>query len=106
MSTQAQLENLIDIEYHYQVATYKKFPFVVERGEDVWVYTISGERCLDLYGGHGVVSTEHSHPRMVRTIRISRRSSYWLNRVIEWWMAGYAQISCANLLNAFSIQFE
>ncbi|HLF82613.1 MAG TPA: aspartate aminotransferase family protein [Blastocatellia bacterium] len=68
MSTQAQLENLIDIEEHYQVATYKKFPFVIERGEDVWVYTTEGERYLDLYGGHAVVSTGHSHPRIVRAI--------------------------------------
>src|SRR5215510_14944882 len=65
---QAQQENIIDIEEKYQVATYKKFPFVVERGEDVWVYTTSGERYLDLYGGHAVVSTGHSHPRIVKTI--------------------------------------
>jgi acetylornithine/succinyldiaminopimelate/putrescine aminotransferase len=69
LTTQPQLENLIDIEAQYQVATYKKFPFVVERGEDVWVYTTSGERFLDLYGGHAVVSTGHSHPRVVQAIK-------------------------------------
>lgn len=68
MTTQPQLENLIDIEEQYQVATYKKFPFVIERGEDVWVYTTDGERYLDLYGGHAVVSTGHSHPRIVKAI--------------------------------------
>jgi acetylornithine/succinyldiaminopimelate/putrescine aminotransferase len=68
LATQPQLENTIDIEEQYQVATYKKFPFVIERGEDVWVYTTSGERYLDLYGGHAVVSTGHSHPRVVRAI--------------------------------------
>lgn len=68
MTTQPQLENLIDIEEQYQVATYKKFPFVIERGEDVWVYTSEGERYLDLYGGHAVVSTGHSHPRIVKAI--------------------------------------
>jgi len=68
LSTQAQLETLIDIEERYQVATYKKFPFVIERGEDVWVYTTDGERYLDLYGGHAVVSTGHSHPRVVKAI--------------------------------------
>lgn len=68
MTTQPQLENLIDIEEQYQVATYKKFPFVLERGEDVWVYTSDGERYLDLYGGHAVVSTGHSHPRIVKAI--------------------------------------
>ncbi|MEN3335837.1 MAG: acetylornithine/N-succinyldiaminopimelate aminotransferase [Blastocatellia bacterium] len=68
MSTQPQMKNIIDVEEHYQVATYKKFPFVVERGEDVWVYTSTGERYLDLYGGHAVVSTGHSHPRIVKAI--------------------------------------
>jgi 4-aminobutyrate aminotransferase-like enzyme len=68
LTTQPQLENLIDIEEQYQVATYKKFPFVIERGEDVWVYTSGGERYLDLYGGHAVVSTGHSHPRVVKSI--------------------------------------
>ncbi|MFL6212560.1 MAG: aspartate aminotransferase family protein [Blastocatellia bacterium] len=68
MSTQPQMENIIDVEEQYQVATYKKFPFVVERGEDVWVVTSTGERYLDLYGGHAVVSTGHSHPRVVRAI--------------------------------------
>lgn len=65
---QAQQENIIDVEEKYQVATYKKFPFVIERGEDVWVYTSEGDRYLDLYGGHAVVSTGHSHPRVVRAI--------------------------------------
>ena len=68
MSTQPQLSDLISVEEQYQVATYKKFPFVIERGEDVWVYTTAGERYLDLYGGHAVVSTGHSHPRIVRAI--------------------------------------
>ena len=68
MSTQTKTESIIDIEEQYQVATYKKFPFVVERGEDVWVHTSTGERYLDLYGGHAVVSTGHSHPRVVKAI--------------------------------------
>ena len=68
MTTQPQLEDLINLEEQYQVATYKKFPFVIERGQDVWVYTSEGERYLDLYGGHAVVSTGHSHPHVVRAI--------------------------------------
>ena len=65
---QLQIENLIDLEEQYQVATYKKFPFVIDSGQDVWVYTSEGDRYLDLYGGHAVVSTGHSHPRVVRAI--------------------------------------
>jgi acetylornithine/N-succinyldiaminopimelate aminotransferase len=65
---QPKSEHIIDVEEKYQVATYKKFPFVIERGEDVWVYTSEGEKYLDLYGGHAVVSTGHSHPRVVQAV--------------------------------------
>jgi len=71
LTTQPQLESLIDIEEQYQVATYKKFPFVIERGQDVWVYTTDGERYLDLYGGHASVSTVRSGLRVVGGIRTS-----------------------------------
>ncbi|HEU4386993.1 MAG TPA: aspartate aminotransferase family protein [Blastocatellia bacterium] len=67
MTTQPQF-SLIELEDQYQVPTYKKFPFVLERGEDVWVYTTTGDRYLDLYGGHAVVATGHSHPRIVKAI--------------------------------------
>ena len=68
MTAKATIENIINLEEQYQVATYKKFPFVIESGRDVWVYTSEGERYLDLYGGHAVVSTGHSHPRVVRAL--------------------------------------
>jgi len=66
--TTARAEWLEQIEEQYQVATYKKFPFVIERGEDVWIFTSNGERYLDLYGGHAVVATGHCHPRIVKAI--------------------------------------
>jgi acetylornithine/N-succinyldiaminopimelate aminotransferase len=61
-------KEIIDIEEMYQVASYKKFPLALERGEDVWVYTSDGQRYLDLYGGHAVVATGHSHPRVVKAL--------------------------------------
>jgi acetylornithine/N-succinyldiaminopimelate aminotransferase len=63
------LENTIAREEQYQLATYKKMPVVAERGEGVWVYTSSGDRYLDLYGGHAVAATGHCHPRVVAAIR-------------------------------------
>lgn len=75
-------ETTIDSEERYQVATYKKFPFAIERGEDVWVYTTEGERYLDLYGGHAVVTTGHSHPRVVAAINEqARRIIFYSNLV-------------------------
>lgn len=82
MTTRAHIEGIIETEEKYQVATYKKFPFVIERGEDVWVYTTEGDRYLDLYGGHAVVSTGHSHPRIVEAIsEQARRIMFYSNLV-------------------------
>ncbi len=57
------------IEDQFQLATYKKMPVVAERGEGVWIYTSSGDRYLDLYGGHAVAATGHCHPHVVAAIR-------------------------------------
>src|SRR5438876_2747212 len=70
MEAQApQLEEIRDSEERYQLATYKKMPIVAERGEGVWLYTSDGEKYLDLYGGHAVAGTGHSHPHVVAAIR-------------------------------------
>jgi acetylornithine/N-succinyldiaminopimelate aminotransferase len=65
----AQLEEVKNSEERYQLATYKKMPIVAERGEGVWIYTNDGEKYLDLYGGHAVAGTGHSHPHVVAAIQ-------------------------------------
>ena len=56
------------LEDRTQVETYKKMPIAVERGEGAWVWTSDGEKYLDLYGGHAVCATGHSHPHVVKAI--------------------------------------
>jgi acetylornithine/succinyldiaminopimelate/putrescine aminotransferase len=41
----------------------------VERGSGGWVWTSEGEKYLDLYGGHAVCATGHSHPHVVKAIQ-------------------------------------
>jgi len=65
----SKLEKTIALEERYQLATYKKMPIVAERGEGVWIYTSDGEKYLDLYGGHAVAGTGHSHPHVVAAIQ-------------------------------------
>lgn len=65
----AQLEKVKDSEERYQLATYKKMPIVAERGEGVWLYSSDGEKYLDLYGGHAVAGTGHSHSHVVAAIQ-------------------------------------
>src|SRR5215213_7051379 len=52
-----------------QIATYKKMAIAVERGEGSWVWTSDGDKYLDLYGGHAVCATGHSHPHVVNAIK-------------------------------------
>ncbi|HEY6233217.1 MAG TPA: aspartate aminotransferase family protein [Pyrinomonadaceae bacterium] len=65
----AQLETVRETEERYQLATYKKMPIVAARGEGVWIYTSNGDKYLDLYGGHAVAGTGHSHPHVVAAIQ-------------------------------------
>lgn len=61
----AGLEAADDI---YQIATYAKMPIAIERGSGAFVWTTDGSKYLDLYGGHAVCATGHSHPAVVRAI--------------------------------------
>lgn len=63
------VEQIRELEDRLQVETYKKMPISVERGQGVWVWTSDGEKYLDLYGGHAVCATGHSHPHVVRAIK-------------------------------------
>src|SRR5215471_9978704 len=62
-------EEIKTTEDNFQVATYKKMGISVERGEGSWVWTSEGEKYLDLYGGHAVCATGHSHPHVVKAIQ-------------------------------------
>lgn len=57
-----------EVEDKYQVATYKKMGIAVERGSGATIWTSEGDQYLDLYGGHAVCATGHSHPHIVKAI--------------------------------------
>jgi len=64
--------NFVDIqqlEDEFQLATYKKMSISIERGEGASVWTSEGGKYLDLYGGHAVCATGHSHPHVVTAIK-------------------------------------
>ncbi|HEV2827725.1 MAG TPA: aspartate aminotransferase family protein [Pyrinomonadaceae bacterium] len=63
------MKETIAREERWQLATYKKMPIVAARGEGVWLYASDGDKYLDLYGGHAVAGTGHSHPHVVAALR-------------------------------------
>jgi acetylornithine/N-succinyldiaminopimelate aminotransferase len=62
-------QDIEQLEEQFQIATYKKMGIAVERGSGSWVWTSDGEKYLDLYGGHAVCATGHSHPHVVKAIK-------------------------------------
>lgn len=64
--------NFINIktnEDDFQVETYAKMGIAVERGRGSSIWTSEGVEYLDLYGGHAVCATGHSHPHVVKAIQ-------------------------------------
>jgi acetylornithine/N-succinyldiaminopimelate aminotransferase len=69
VETSASFTEIAASEEQFQLATYKKMPVAAERGEGVWIYTSTGDKYLDLYGGHAVAGTGHCHPHVVKALR-------------------------------------
>src|SRR4030081_1578057 len=51
----------------------RAYPFVMERGEGCWVTDVDGNRFLDFTAGIAVVTTGHSHPKVVPAIEEQAR---------------------------------
>lgn len=47
---------------------YALFPVNIVRGEGFYVWDEEGNKYLDLYGGHAVISIGHSHPHYVKKV--------------------------------------
>ncbi len=58
-------------------------PIELVKGEGCYVYDKDGNRYLDLYGGHAVISVGHSHPTYVHRIEEQlRKLAFYSNSVI------------------------
>jgi acetylornithine/N-succinyldiaminopimelate aminotransferase len=53
----------------FLLPTYKRQPFVLERGKGCYVYDAAGKKYLDFLGGIAVNALGHAHPRIVKVIR-------------------------------------
>ena len=77
--------NFADIqrtEDTFQVETYKKMSIAVELGKGSWVWTSDGDKYLDLYGGHAVCATGHSHPHVVRAIQAQAENLLFYSNLV------------------------
>lgn len=81
--TVSTFDDIAAREERFQLATYKKFPFAVERGRGSWVETSEGVRYLDLYGGHAVAGVGHCHPRVVAAIKEQAEELLFYSNVVH-----------------------
>jgi len=56
------MNNTKTIESHL-FDVYPRFSITPEKAEGVYVWDTNGQQYLDLYGGHGVISIGHTHPK-------------------------------------------
>lgn len=49
---------------------YPRFSITPEKAEGVYVWDTNGQQYLDLYGGHGVISIGHTHPKYKEAITV------------------------------------
>lgn len=62
------LENITTTEENDFFHTYKRLPIIIERGEGCWLYTNSGRKILDMFGGLAVNVLGYNHPGMNKAI--------------------------------------
>jgi len=56
------------LEDTFQLESYAKMEIAAVKGSGSRIWTSEGEEFLDLYGGHAVCATGHSHPHVVASI--------------------------------------
>ncbi len=61
-------QQIKDLDAQYVVHTYNRAPFVLERGEGVWLYDTEGKVYLDFASGIAVNALGHAHPAVVQAI--------------------------------------
>jgi acetylornithine aminotransferase len=47
---------------------YPVYDIDLKRAEGAWIWDTAGQKYLDMYGGHAVISIGHTHPHYVKTV--------------------------------------
>ncbi len=58
----------IDLESEFGAHNYHPIPVVLERGEGVHVFDVTGKKYLDFLSAYSAVNQGHCHPRLVKAI--------------------------------------
>ena len=58
----------LELEEKYGAHNYHPLPVVLEKGEGVFMWDISGKRYYDFLSGYSAVNQGHCHPRIIRAL--------------------------------------
>jgi ornithine--oxo-acid transaminase len=61
-------QEYIDLESDFGAHNYHPLPVVLERGEGVHVFDVTGKKYLDFLSAYSAVNQGHCHPRLVKAI--------------------------------------
>ncbi|MFD3292181.1 ornithine--oxo-acid transaminase [Aquirufa sp. KTFRIE-69F] len=61
-------QEYIELESDFGAHNYHPLPVVLERGEGVHVYDVTGKKYLDFLSAYSAVNQGHCHPRLVKAI--------------------------------------
>lgn len=59
----------IKLEDQYGAHNYHPLDVVIERGEDVWVYDVEGNKYLDCLSAYSAVNQGHTHPKILAALQ-------------------------------------
>lgn len=62
-------QEIMDLTNKYMIETYKRFPFIVVKAKDMYLYDENDQAYLDFYGGIAVNSTGNCNEKVVEAIR-------------------------------------
>lgn len=74
--------NIFLTEDKYQLPTYSKFSFAIERGQGLYVWDQTGKKYLDFYGGHAVALIGHCHPEVIKAVSAQMKSLIFYSNVV------------------------
>lgn len=63
------MHNLIELERKYCADNYAPLPFVLTRGDGVYVWDTEGRQYMDMMSAYSAVSHGHVHPRLIKALR-------------------------------------
>jgi acetylornithine/N-succinyldiaminopimelate aminotransferase len=68
-SASAKADSRVQEAEKFLLPTYKRAPFLLERGRGCYVFDSAGKKYLDFLGGIAVNALGHAHPRIAKVIR-------------------------------------